>query len=62
MKKYRSLILIIFIGILLNLFFISNIKYDEIVQVKFSIALQSDKANDIQVFYSSDGNFTEEAL
>ena len=61
MKKYRSLILIIFIGILLNLFFISNIKYDEIVQVKFSIALQSDKANDIQVFYSSDGNFTEEA-
>ena len=50
MKKYRSLILIIFIGILLNLFFISNIKYDEIVQVKFSIALQSDKANDIQVF------------
>jgi len=60
-KKYRSLILIIFIGILLNLFFISNIKYDEIVQVKFSIALQSDKANDIQVFYSSDGNFTEEA-
>ena len=45
----------------MNLFFISNIKYDEIVQVKFSIALQSDKANDIQVFYSSDGNFTEEA-
>lgn len=59
MKKYRLLFLIIFIGIILNLFFIFNIKYEENIPVKFSIALQSNKVNDIQVFYSDDGNFTE---
>ena len=59
MKKYRSVILIIITGIILNLFFIFNIKYEENFEVNLSLAIQSDKVNNIQIFYGNDRNFSE---
>lgn len=59
MKKYRSIIYIVTIGIILNLFFICNIKYEENIPLDLSIALQSNKAHDIQIFYADNRKFLE---